>query len=276
MGAGVTRTMSRTIAGIGSGRLAIFDHSRNRLRIPVAILPEALRQASGDGLASPVAAVKLETGGVMVDGQLRPGAEKLLRVIGAASMTIVVDVSCGGDASTTTIWATPSQAVITSSLDPELIDVEPVRVARIPERLSDVILLGRPETTADASIVVAALTMDNADRLADEPTKARRALEAGGVTSDDIDRLLAFQEPPTRRWRIGTTWSTDDGQQTAELEGIDAGPFGQWLVETWGDTDRDRELVFTPQGDGAILRALRGVLPRNWVGTALRRGAVKV
>ena len=68
-----------------------------------------------------------------------------------------------------------------------------------------------------------------------------------------------------------STWATDLGQQTAELQGIDAGRHGQWLLETWGDTERDRELVFTPQGDGAILRALRGVLPRNWIGTPLQR-----
>ena len=272
----MTRTTSQAIAGTRSRQLPIFDRSRSRLRIPIAILPEALRQANGEGLASPVATVKLETGGVIVDGELHPSAVDMLQVIASASMMVAVDVQYDGDSSVTTIWATPSRAVVTSTLDAELVDIEPVRVARLPETLSDVILLGRPETTATQPIRASALTIANAERFGDSIDRARRALEAGGVHGDDIERLLAFQAPTTRRWRISSTWASDTGQRMAELRGLDAGPHGQWLMELQGETDRDSELVFTPQGDGAILRALRGVLPRYWVGTALNPKAVKV
>lgn len=255
---GLTKTTSQAIAGTRSRQLPIFDRSRSRLRIPIDILPEALRQANGEGLASPVATVKLETGGVMANGDLHPSAAQLLQVIASASMMVAVDVQYDGDSSVTTIWATPSRAVVTSTLDAELVDIEPVRVARLPETLSDVILLSRPEVTADHQIVASTLVVANAERFADQPERARRALEAGGICPDDIERLLAFQSPTSRRWRISSTWATDGGQQMAELRGIDAGLHGQWLMEMRGDHTRDSELVFTPQDDGAILRALRG------------------
>lgn len=212
----------------------------------------------------------------MAEGKLHPAAAEMLQVIASASMMVAVDVQYDGDSSVTTIWATPSRAVVTSTLDAELVDIEPVRVARLPETLSDLILLGRPDYTASEPIAVSALVVAAAERLGHEPIRARRSLEAGGVDGDDIERLLAFQAPTTRRWRISSTWTTDGGQGMAELRGLDAGPQGQWLMELGGDGSPESELVFSPQGDGDILRALREVLPRYWVGTALNPKAVKV
>lgn len=125
---------------LGAGRIAsqlipILDRSRSRLRIPANILPEALEQAAGRRLASPVAVVRMESGEIMVDGEFDPLVTAMLKVIDASSLVVAVNVMAHGDSSLTTIYATPQRAVVTSSLDPDLVDISPLRVARMPETL---------------------------------------------------------------------------------------------------------------------------------------------
>jgi hypothetical protein len=193
----------------------------------------------------------------------------MLKVISAASLVVAVDVQLLGDSSLTTIWATPNRAVITSSLEPDLVDIQPVRLARIPETLSDIILLQQPQTTAEDPISVSTMVMAAADSHRDDADQARATLAAAGLGQHDVARVLAFQAPSTRRWRISSTWATQDGQRMAELRGLDAGLSGQWLIEMTGHRDGPGQMTFLPQGDGDVLRALRAVLPRQWVGTAL-------
>jgi hypothetical protein len=211
----------------------------------------------------------METGGVIVDGRLDPSATTMLKVISGASLVVAIDVQLQGDSSLTTIWATPSRAVITSSLEPDLVDIQPVRLARIPETLSDIILLQQPQATAEAPVSVSTMVMAAADTQRDDPARARATLAAAGLTELEVERVLAFQSPATRRWRISSTWATQDGQRMAELRGLDAGLNGQWLIEMTGQRDGPGQMTFLPQGDGDVLRALRAVLPRQWVGTAL-------
>lgn len=249
--------------------IPILDRSRSRLRLPVELLSEALRQASDQGLASPVAMVRMETGGIMIDGELDPLATTLLQVISAASMMVAVDVQAHSDSSLTTIWGTPGRAVITSSIDRELVDIKPVRLTRLPETLSDIILLRPPESTAKRTVAIPTAVMAEVDRLRATPKQAKSALVERGLPQTEVELVLAFQSPSTRRWRISSTWSTETGQEMAELHGIDAGPAGQWLVEMTGDRNEQGTMTFTPQGDGAVLKALRQVLPVRWVGRAL-------
>jgi hypothetical protein len=211
----------------------------------------------------------METGGVIRDGRLDPIATTMLKVISGASLVVAVDVQLQGDSSLTTIWATPNRAVITTSLEPDLVDIQPVRLARIPETLSDVILLQQPQTTAEAPVSVSTMVMAAADTHRDDIEQARATLAAAGLTELEVGRVLAFQSQSTRRWRISSTWATPDGQRMAELRGLDAGPNGQWLIEMTGARDQAGQMTFLPQGDGDVLRALRAVLPRQWVGTAL-------
>ena len=255
---------------IDRGVIPLLDRSRSRLRIPREILPEALRQASREGLASPLATVRMETGGVIVDGRLDATVAAMLNVIVEASLTLTIEVELEGDASETTIWATPARAVITSSLDPELVDVQPVRLPRLPETLTDVIMLRPPETVATHGVTVPADAYRRAEAARHRPDAARAELVAVGLGADDVDLLLALQAPSTRRWQVSSTWATEGGRETALLQGFDTGARGQWLVAEDSDADgREASLTFTPQGDGEIIRALRQVLPRRWVGTAL-------
>ena len=265
---------SSQVSGRGASQyVPVLDRSRSRLRLPAELLPEALRQASKEGLASPIATVRLETGGIIVDGELDPLAEVMLQVIAAASMMVAVDVQAHRDTSLTTIWATPNRAVLTSSLDLELVDIKPVRLARLPEILSDIILLRPPESTGEAPIVVSTATMAAADAVRADPDEARHALIEAGLGPDEIELVLAFQSPATRRWRISSTWAIEAGQQMAELRGLDAGAAGQWSIEMTGDRHGDGKLTFTPQGDGDVMGSLRQILPRRWVGRPLNPSA---
>ena len=252
---GVTKT-TRTMIRSGTEHVPILDRSRSRLRLPVELFPEALRQASGEGLASPLATVRMETGRVITGGRIDPVAAEMLQVISSASMTVAVDVERFGDASLTTIWATPIRAVVTSSLNPDLLDVEPVRMGRLPETLTDAIVLGRPKTTADRSIEVSKLVMAELERLHDDPERSATVLANTGLDDEDVGRVMTFRSPSTRRWRISSTWATDDGQRKAELEGLDAEAKGQWLVERTGNDNEPGIVTFTPQGDGDILPRL--------------------
>ena len=258
------------IGRAGTQYVPILDRSRRRLRLPLDLLPEALRHASDEGLASPLAAVRMETGGLMADGHLDPVATDLLRVMTAASLMVAVEVQQGGDESLATIWATPNRAVVTSSLDPTLVDVEPVRIGRLPDKLSELIVLEPPRAVADRPVRLLTALLADADTHRRDPAAFQRRLVDGGVLERDALRLWAFGAPATRRWRISSTWTTADGHQTAELRGLDAGSEGQWLIEMTGRRDHGGEMVFYPQGDGELLRALRHVLPRRWVGTALK------
>ncbi len=255
---------------IDRGVIPILDRSRSRLRIPREILPEAIRQASREGLASPLATVRMETGGIITDGRLDPIVAALLNVVAEASLMLTIEVELEGDVSETTIWATPARAVITSSLDPELVDVSPVRLPRLPETLTDVIMLRPPDAVAAHGVTVDAGAYRRAEEARHRPDAARAALTEAGLGDDDVDLLLAIQAPSTRRWHVGSTWATEAGQETAQITGFDAGARGQWLLEVGLDAEGDEStLTLTPQGDGDTLRALRDVLPRRWVGTPL-------
>jgi len=261
---------------IDRGVIPILDRSRSRLRIPREILPEALRQASREGLASPLATVRMETGGIIADGRLDPIVAAMLNVIAEASLMLTIEVELEGDASETTIWATPARAVITSSLDPELVDVSPVRLPRLPETLTDVIMLRPPDAVSDHPVTVAAEAYRRAQEARHQPEAARDALSEAGLGDGDIDLLLALLAPSTRWWHVTSTWATEDGREVARITGFDAGARGQWLLEEGVDTDAEASsLTFAPQGDGDTLRALRDVLPRRWVGTPLNPRPVK-
>lgn len=260
---------SRMTAATSSRYVPILDRSRSRLRLPVELLSEALRQVSSEGLASPVATVRMETGGIMVDGKLDPLAKAMLQVISSASMMVAVDVQAHSDSSLTTIWGTPGRAVITSSLDCDLVDITPVRLARLPETLSDIILLRPPESTATGPVTVPTAVMAEADNLRADPDLARAALSKAGLPEASVELILAIQSASSRRWKISSTWSTDDGQQIAAVRGLDAGAAGQWLVEMTARRDRPGSMTLTPQSEGDTLKALRQVLPVRWVGTPL-------
>jgi hypothetical protein len=256
---------------IDRGVIPILDRSRSRLRIPREILPEAIRQASREGLASPLATVRMETGGIIAEGRLDPIVAALLNVIAEASLMLTIEVELEGDGSETTIWATPARAVITSSLDPELVDISPVRLPRLPETLTDVIMLRPPDAVATQAVTVAADAYRRAGEARHRPDAARAALEQeAGLGDDDVDLLLAILAPSTRRWHVRSTWATEEGRETAQLTGFDAGARGQWLLEVGLDAEgNESTLTFAPQGDGDTLRALRDVLPRRWIGTPL-------
>lgn len=264
--------MNRTSLGatrVASQLIPIFDRSRSRLRIPSTILSEALQQVSGTRLATPVAVVRMESGGIMANGALDPLVDAMLRVIEGASLSVSVQVTAHGDSSLTTMYATPQRAVIASSLDPDLVDISPVRIPRMPETLSDIILLRPPESTGERPIEVPSEVMAQAEKLKSHPDKARDAFRSAGLGDGDVEVLIAIQNPGSRQWRITSTWSVDDNAvDAAELRGVDAGPAGQWLLSGRLDEERGRYHL-QPQGDGELLRALRGALPKYWVGRPL-------
>jgi hypothetical protein len=209
--------------------------------------------------------------GVVDGGQLDPIATDLLQVVNQASLMVAVDLSYGEDSSAATIWATPRQAVSSHSIDPTQVELELVPVSQLPQVLAQLIVLQSPSFVADGPMSVGVQTLSEALGR----TSRDEAIEV--LAQDGLDRtqsllLLDLQLPHVRRWRISSSWSTEDGPDEAELRGLDAGQHGQWLETTTAGQGEGQGLrTYTPLGHGETMSALRTVLPRNWMGTPLKQ-----
>ena len=258
----------------------ILDRSRCQLRLPANLVTESLRFAhalkysrngiDGTGAAESELVTQLRAAGIIVDDDLDPLAADLLRVANQASLIITVELRYGSDTSSSTVWATPRQAVVSSSLDPAFAEFRPVDVMQIPFVLSELMVSRPPLSVGEAPISVATQAVAEAEAVLDKPDQASKILVDAGLSANQAQRVLDFQDSDVRRWRVNSTWSTDDGQDSSELRGIDAGENGQWLVAMTGSREDRGQLTFTPQGHGDVMRALRSILPRSWVGTPLK------
>jgi hypothetical protein len=259
--------------------LPLLDRSRAQLRIPADLLTEALRIAHVQSIpdlgteslsARPSDEVIERLAPVLDDGQLDPVALDLLKIVNQASLMVAIDLSYLSDSSVPTIWATPREAVVSSSLDPDHIELRPVPVSQLPQVLAQLIVLRSPRFVGDVPISISSSILAGAEAEGSREASIE-ALTGGGLDADQAVLLLDLQRPDVRRWRISSTWSTDDGQEMTEIEGLDAGPSGQWLVATTGPDESNAQITYSPQGHGEVMSAFRSVLPRNWMGTPLNR-----
>ena len=141
---------------------------------------------------------------------------------------------------------------------------------QLPYVLSELMVSRPPFSVGEAPISVATQAVAEAEAVLDEPDRSVEILVEAGLSSEQAQKVVDFQDADVRRWRVNSTWSTEDGQESAELRGIDAGDNGQWLVAMTGSREDRGQLTFTPQGHGDVMRALRSILPRSWVGTPLK------
>jgi hypothetical protein len=258
----------------------LLDRSRCQLRLPANLVTECLRFAhalkysrsgiQGTGAADSELVKQLRAAGVIVGDDLDRQAAELLRIANQASLIITVELRYGADTSSSTVWATPRQAIVSSSIDPAYAEFRPVDVLQLPHVLSEVMVARPPAHIGEAPISVATQAVAEAEAVLDQPPQAIKILTEAGLSGEQAQRVLDFQEPTVRRWRINSSWSTDQGQDSAELRGIDAGPNGQWLVAMTGKREDRGQLTFTPQGHGDIMRAIRSLMPKGWVGTPLK------
>jgi len=267
-----------------AGTAMILDRSRCQLRLPANLVTESLRFAhalkysrngiEGTGAADSELVNQLRSAGIITEDQLDPLAADLLRVANQASLIITVELRYGSDSSSSTVWATPRQAVVSAALDPAFAEFRPVDVFQLPAVLSELMVSRAPSSVAEAPISVATQAVAEAEAVLDEPERAAEILIEAGLSAEQADKVVDFQNSNVRRWRVNSTWSTEDGQDSSELRGIDAGDNGQWLVAMTGSREDRGQLTFTPQGHGDVMRALRSILPRSWVGTPLKSPSI--
>lgn len=258
-----------------------FDRSRAQLRIPASFVPESLRfahslhyalnraekiQASDSKLVH-----ELRSAGVIVNDDLDPIAAGLLNVANQASLIIKVQLAYGSESSSSTIWATPRRAIVSAPLDPDVADFRPVDVFQLPYILSDLMVARSPKFVGEAPISVSTKAVARAEEQLGDQSEALSTLVEAGLSNEQAERVLRFQAANVRRWRVSSTWSTEHGQDSSELRGLDADAHGQWLVAMTGSRDEKGQITFTPLGHGDLMRALRSVLPRSWIGTPLNK-----
>jgi hypothetical protein len=258
----------------------ILDRSRCQLRLPANLVTECLRFAhalkysrngiEGTGAADSELVGQLRAAGVIIDDELDPQAAELLGVANQASLIISVELRYGADTSTSTVWATPRQAIVSSSIDPAYSVFRPVDVLQLPHVLSELMVARPPSHVGEAPISVATQAVAEAEAVLDLPEQAAKILIDAGLSEEQARKVIDFQNADVRRWRINSTWSTEAGQDSSELRGIDAGANGQWLVAMTGSRGDRGQLTFTPQGHGDIMRAIRSVMPKGWVGRPLK------
>lgn len=269
--------MNRLSEETGTDGTAILDRSRAQLRIPAGMSAECLRLAHVQSIPDvadiasnaprAVTAERLEEAGILVDGSLDPVAFELLDVVNHASLVATIDLSYLGDSSSPSVWATPRAAVVSSSLDAGHVELRPVPVTQLPQVLAQLIVLRSPRFIGDVPISINTQILSEAERTADDRDAAIEMLTEGGLDADQAVLLLDLQRDDVRRWRISSKWSTDEGKETSDLRGIDAGPSGQWLVAMTDPSGNQGQMTFSPQGHGEVMSAFRSVLPKNWTGT---------
>ncbi len=251
------------------------------MRLPSDLVSESLRIAHIQSIPdvdvdlastapSPDALDRLENGDIVVDGMLDPVAFELLDIVNQASMMVAVDLRYMADSSVSTLWATPRAAVVSSSLDPDYVEFRPVPVSQMPQVLAQLIVLRSPKFIGDVPISINTQILSNAEK-AETRDEAIELLTEGGLDPDQAVLLLDLQRENVRRWRISSTWSTDEGKQSADLRGIDASPSGQWLVAMTDPSGTQGQMTFAPQGHGEVMSAFRSVLPKNWTGTPINQ-----
>ena len=257
----------------------LLDRSRCQLRLPADIVTDCLQLAEAikysrtgvDGVSAHSELIeRLRAAAIIVDDELDAQVADLLDVANQASLMINVELRFGSDSSSSIVWATPRQAVVSASIDPEMAEFRPVDVFQLPYVLSDLMVARPPSHVGEAPISVATQAVAEAEEVLDDRDTAAKILTEAGLSDEQAAKVLAFQEANVRRWRVQSTWSTDSGQESAELRGIDAGPNGQWLVAMTGNRENRGQLTFTPQGHGDVMRAIRSLMPRSWIGTPLR------
>jgi hypothetical protein len=215
-----------------------------------------------DGDRDPVDPLR-ELAPILHGSRLDPVAAGLLEVVDQASLRVTIDLTCRSDTSLQTVWATPRAAVSSSSFDPRWEELRPVPVSQLPQVLSQMLVLQSPRFVADRALTVSSALLGEA-AAAGEWDAAIDTLCEAGIERDEASLLIELQRPEVRRWRVTSTWSTEAGSSTSELQGVDAGPAGQWLIGA-----ASGGLIYTPQGHGEVMSAFRSVLPRNWTGTPL-------
>ena len=258
----------------------LLDRSRARLRIPADLLTPALDLAEVEAMvhverrpAGETASTELagRLANLMDGGHLDPIAVEVLQVVNKASLMVAVDLSYGPDASAATIWATPRQAVVSNPIDPAQVELEMAPVNQLPQILAQLVVLRSPAWVGDGPMSVGVQTLSEALGRSSRD-EAIQVLAGDGLDTEQALLILDLQLPQVRRWRISSSWSTENEPEGAELRGLDAGPSGQWLETTTpGPDGRPGLRTFTPLGHGEGISALRAVLPRNWMGIPLKR-----
>lgn len=258
----------------------MLDRSRALLRLPSKLVADALDLAHVQSMPAvaggvpeprfPEAIGQLEAAGIMADGVIDPVAQQLLEVVNQASLIVTTRLTYGDDASTSTIWATPRQAVLSSTLGEGHVDYQPVSVSQLPQTLAQLIVLQSPRFVGDVLLELDASLLEQVTASRDDVDTASQLLTEAGLDSDQAVLLVDLQRSDARRWQITSQWSTEDGPLEAEMIGVDGGASGQWLITAGQPADAEQtRVLYTPQGHGEVMSGFRGVLPKNWLGTPL-------
>ncbi len=263
----------------------LFDRATGHLRLPNDLIDVTQRMSHIESLESEALRAKdtteppsteelkrLGDGKVATEGILDPLAYQIFSTIKNASLVVKVEIEIDVRTSTTDLWATTTRGVRGHSLDSITTDYQPIATERIPQILADLIVLRRPKQMGTAPISISSEILLEAQRKRPVAEAALSILTKGGLSDRQADLILKFHGKNARRWKISTTWSTDDSQEQSELYGVDAGNEGQWLAAKTGSEDRPGQLTYTPISTTEITKGIRKIMPRNWVSRPVELG----
>ena len=256
-----------------------LDRSRSRLRLPADIVDTARLLAvhqsmpAVDGGAPSLpddgTVDQLTAAQIMADGVLDPMAHQMLQVVNNASLIVTVELTYGDDQSQSTVWATPRHAVMSSTLEPDHVDYQPVSVASLPQTLAQLIVLQSPRFVGDVLLEIDTSLLDQVRALRDDPDDAAALLIEAGLNEHQAVLLVDLQGVDLRRWRIDSRWSTEEGPMEASMSGIDGADSGHWLVGAAEPSEGGDRVLYSPQGHGEVMSSFRQLLPKAWLGTPL-------
>jgi len=266
-----------------SGNQPILDKASGQLRLPKEVFTGALWFCHIENLKTEVEKSKVEVmqpgpevinrlseSRILVDGKLERTANQLLTIINKASLEVQIDIQIGSQISSSFIWATSSRAVRANSLDGINIDLQPIAAERVPQTITDFIVIARSDTDGESPIAISYEIIKAVKRLG----KARtlEAFQSGGLDETSAQTLTEFLGNNSRKWKITSTWSTENANESSSIQGIDAGEKGHWLIGHTGTDENPGQMNYTPLTQSDITKSLRSVMPKMWSTKPVRDG----
>lgn len=197
------------------------------------------------------------------DYSLNSIAQKNINIINNASLEVCIEIETHLKKSTAYIWATPTRAVKVNTIDGINIDIVPMSTERIPQAVADFIIIDKSVRNINSPIPISAEILKQIQDSTDSEQQSE-LMKLSKLDETQTKVILAMQGPDVRKWTITSTWSSENGEDSAKISGIDLGKYGQWLEAYTSNQGTPEQYNFTLLTFGDVAKALRSLMPRSW------------
>ncbi|HEX2064094.1 MAG TPA: hypothetical protein VHE80_06700, partial [Acidimicrobiales bacterium] len=239
--------------------MGAIDPARRIVRLTRAELAAATALAGagrpGAGPDQPADLEELVRAGIVVGGSLHPAVAQVVAVVSGAQLLLTLETWAAGTVVVHRAWATPELAVVGRSVAADVVEYTATDLVSVPFFLAALVGLGRrPVSGPSGPLRASPAALDAAGALVDEGDtgRAREALVADGVPTDQAATLVDVLARRRVSWRAVSTWAGPAGEVgSRSVTVVDAAESGLWLCRPGGpeggsDAGAEPPLVLTP------------------------------